>query len=118
MRDLTRKDSNVPRHVLKAMLIGMLKRYVIIAETEKANSGERRALYDVLVRQGWNSNEVKRVYPQPKYEDRAEFTGGFMKAFIERHIDSDHITLMMLRRGAHCDDGGDERGRQTQRFRK
>ena len=91
-REMTRRESNVPRHVLKGMVCGMMKRYAIISDTKKKYMKEVRAMEAVLRRQGWSARAIGAIHGKPKYEDRERYIAEFMveqrrrkRTFMQRH---------------------------------
>ena len=102
--------SNVPRHVLKGMTCGMMKRYAIISDTLKKYHKEVRAMEAILTRQGWSKYAIARIHGKPRYQDRLRFIEEFMDeqrirkmVFLNRHC-TKHIGAD----DAKCNDGDDK----------
>ena len=112
-RELTRADSNCPRHVLKSIICGMLKRYVIISDTKCTFLKEKKELSEILIRQGWPRAEIRNVRGIPKYGQRAEFIRTYMEnqrqkraEWIRDHTDEDmhNATMAYLTKQTKYDD--------------
>ena len=69
----------MPQHVIKSIVVGCLKRYIIISDTRGTYERERRDLYNVLLRQGWSREDIRRVSNKPDYRDRIKFINEFME---------------------------------------
>jgi hypothetical protein len=82
-RDLTRESSNVPRTVLKPIVVGMLKRYIIVNDTAERYAEQREELFNVLCRQGWSRRELAKIR-KPSYGDRMRDIEAYMDRQAQR----------------------------------
>ena len=100
-RELTHKTSNVPPHVLKSIIMGSLRRYIIISDTKSAYRTEQGKLYDVLMRRGWSREDIRRTGKKPGYQDRWRIISKYLteqqrrkREFLDRH-DGQYMVHML-----------------------
>ena len=76
-QEMSHKNSNVPPHVLKSIIVGMLRRvhhrgYIIICSSYREYRAAQARLYEAPMRRGWTMRDIRATGRKPSYKDRAK----------------------------------------------
>eukprot|EP01084_Bolivina_argentea_P093395 167972_1 len=65
IHEYTKESSNIPRHTLKSIVIGMLKRYIIINDDLKQYKIPQSNLFQRLIQLGWSWDTINAIPNKP-----------------------------------------------------
>ena len=95
----SRPSSSVPRHVLKSIVCGASKRYIIINDTFESYEKFRNKLYQKrLLELGWSWHDIKRTSNKPSYRSRMQYIEEYVEKQRKKATQflEDHEVIAMI----------------------